>query len=148
MRACMGSAPPRSRAPAYSLPPAEQVAAAALAVLRAHHTTPSLWKLWTLTLAQLRQERQTIALKPERLRRLLVADPRFEVEVHYREEPTKRALSRCPVCRASLAISKNETIFGGTVTVGHRCTRCSYWTGVRRRVPTRYRVRLAGRSAA
>ena len=93
-----------------------------------------------------RSSDERAALKPERLRRLLVTDPRFEVEVHYREEPTKRALSRCPVCRAALATSKNETIFGGTVTVGHRCTRCSYWTGVRRRVPTRYRVRLAGRT--
>jgi len=27
---------------------------------------------------------------------------------------------------------------GGTVTLGYRCERCKYWTGLKRRVPTRY----------
>ena len=30
------------------------------------------------------------------------------------------------------------TVFGGTVTLGYRCSRCGYWTGLRKRVPTRY----------
>src|SRR3990172_7902574 len=100
MGACMAGAKGSDDAPAYSLPLTAEVAAAALAVLRDHRTTPSLTKLWALTLAALKQTDERAALKPERLRRLLVTDPRFEVEVHYREEPTKRALSRCPLSPA------------------------------------------------
>ena len=33
---------------------------------------------------------------------------------------------------------KNITIYGGTVTLGHKCKRCGYWTGKTRRIPSRY----------
>ena len=127
----------------YSVPSTHDVTAAALTVLRRHHSVTALGRLTALVLQRLRETHPNAALRPERLRRLLVADPRFEVEIHYREEPSRRALSRCPVCRSPLTSSKNLTIFGGTVTVGHTCTRCQYWTGRQRRVPMLYRIRTA-----
>ena len=33
---------------------------------------------------------------------------------------------------------KNQTIWGGEVTLEFRCRRCGYWTGKKKRVPTRY----------
>ncbi len=49
-----------------------------------------------------------------------------------------KAQVKCPVCGARLRKVRNMTVFGGTVTLGYRCDRCRYWTGLRKRVPTRY----------
>jgi uncharacterized protein with PIN domain len=61
-----------------------------------------------------------------------------ELEVRCKEVPGLRSLFRCPVCGHRLKRVKNMTVFGGSVTVGYRCPNCPYWTGMRRRVPTRY----------
>jgi DNA-directed RNA polymerase subunit RPC12/RpoP len=47
-------------------------------------------------------------------------------------------MSRCPVCNTRITPVKNETIFGGSVTLGYECSFCGYWTGMKRRVPQRY----------
>ena len=47
-------------------------------------------------------------------------------------------MTKCPVCGGQMKAMKNITIYGGTVTLGHKCKRCGYWTGKTRRVPSRY----------
>ncbi|MFQ5838703.1 MAG: hypothetical protein ACE5HJ_07970 [Thermoplasmata archaeon] len=61
-----------------------------------------------------------------------------EMEVECRETHELKSLFKCPVCNRRLRLVKNMTIFGGTVTLGYRCPHCPYWTGLKRRVPTRY----------
>lgn len=75
---------------------------------------------------------------PRRLRTLALSSPKIGVEIHYRESKEKKTGNKCPVCDHSLRYVKNKTIFNGIVTVGYECTNCSYWTGMKRRVPTRY----------
>ena len=60
------------------------------------------------------------------------------LEIHAREANEKRGLTKCPVCGERVKRLKNMTVFGGTVTLGFKCPKCGYWSGLRRRVPTRY----------
>ena len=73
-----------------------------------------------------------------RLRQIAIDSGKVDLEIHCRETIEMRSLVRCPVCAERLARVRNMTVFGGTVTLGYRCSRCGYWTGLRKRVPTRY----------
>src|SRR6266571_1125992 len=61
-----------------------------------------------------------------------------DLEINCRDTDEMRSLVKCPVCGVRLKKVRNMTVFGGTVTLGYRCERCKYWTGLKRRVPTRY----------
>jgi C4-type Zn-finger protein len=47
-------------------------------------------------------------------------------------------MTKCPVCGGSLKNVKNLTIYGGKVTIEFSCKNCGYWTGKKKRIPTRY----------
>lgn len=61
-----------------------------------------------------------------------------KVEIHARESDKKTSARDCPVCGGKTFKLKNETVYGGTVTVGYKCKTCGFWTGLKQRVPTRY----------
>jgi len=73
-----------------------------------------------------------------RLRLLAIDSGLVDLEILCRDTDEMRSLVKCPVCGARLKKVRNMTVFGGTVTLGYRCERCRYWTGLKRRVPTRY----------
>lgn len=73
-----------------------------------------------------------------RARRLAFDSDLVDMEIECRETHELRSLFKCPVCGRRLKMVKNMTIFGGTVTLGYTCPHCPYWTGIHRRVPTRY----------
>ncbi len=79
-----------------------------------------------------------------RLRQLLLDVPGIRIDVRYTERRTRRPLPYCPVCRSPLRTIRNRTLEGDRVTLGYRCTRCVYWTHLRRRVPVRYRFVRVG----
>jgi transposase-like protein len=73
-----------------------------------------------------------------RLRRIALDSGLVDIEVICRESETRKSLIKCPVCGQRLNKVKNLTVFGGTVTLGYKCTACPYWTGLRQRIPARY----------
>jgi DNA-directed RNA polymerase subunit RPC12/RpoP len=73
-----------------------------------------------------------------RLRLLAIKSGKVEVEIHSRESMKKTSMSKCPVCSSRVKRVKNLTVWGGTVTLGYQCKTCGYWTGIKRRIPTRY----------
>jgi len=73
-----------------------------------------------------------------RLRQIAIDSGRLGLEIHCRETDEKKSMVKCPVCGQRLTRVRNMTVFGGTVTLGYRCSRCGYWTGLKKRVPTRY----------
>ena len=73
-----------------------------------------------------------------RLRVLAIESGLVNLEIRCRDTPEMRSLVKCPVCGERLKKVRNMTVYGGTVTLGYRCERCKYWTGLKRRVPTRY----------
>jgi uncharacterized protein with PIN domain len=73
-----------------------------------------------------------------RLRNIAIKSGFIKLEIHSREGDPERVLTRCPVCDTSLKRVKNLTIWGGRVTIEFRCPLCGYWTGKKKRIPTRY----------
>lgn len=79
---------------------------------------------------------------PARVRALVAAAPFARVEIRARPGPREKVLHRCPVCGGKLEKVRNQTLFGGEVTLVMRCERCAYWTDKAKRVPTLYQFHL------
>lgn len=98
-------------------------------------------------MAELVSKRLANAVTPQRVRRLLIRAPFCRVEYRTRDETRRRGIYSCPICGAAVERAKNQTLFGGEVTLTLRCTECKYWTGRTRRVPTVYSFHLRGKSS-
>lgn len=135
-------------APKYRRPPADLVQSVARKALgRVGRPIRSQAALRRALLPSLTAKDPLFVLGGWRLRKVLLDAPGVRVDVRYAERPTRRPLDRCPVCRSALRPIRNRTLEGDRVTLGYRCTRCAYWTHLRRRVPVRYRffrVRVHG----
>lgn len=151
-----GAAPParghRSpRTPKFRRPPADLVRSVAQRTLaRVGRPIRSQAALRRVLLPLLSAKDPLFVLGGWRLRKILLDAPGVRVDVRYAERPTRRPLPRCPVCRSPIRPIRNRTLEGDRVILGYRCTRCSYWTHLRRRVPVRYRfvrVGIDGESA-
>lgn len=135
-------APP---APRYRRPDPDAVRRAARrALARSGRSFSSQAALRRHLLKLLREEEPLFSLGGKRMRRLLVSEPGIHLKVRYAERPSRRPLSRCPVCGSSLAAIRNRTLLEDRVTLGYRCTKCGYWTHLKRRVPVRYEFVPAG----
>ncbi len=123
----------------YSIPSDEEIVEALRYVMRRVRGVDSLTELKKLVLKQLKNMDPDYTVGHERLRRLAVRAPFIKTTIYATEGKEKRSLSgRCPVCGAKLEKTKNETVFGGTVTLGYKCKECPYWTTLKRRRPVRY----------
>lgn len=122
----------------YAIPSDKQVRAALKRVLQKAHSIPSQTLLTKLVLDELHQKKKTYGLSPQRLRIIALESSFARVEIHSREGDPKKTLSHCPVCHHQLKHVKNLTIWGGEVTIQFQCPFCGYWTGKKKRVPTRY----------
>lgn len=122
----------------FRLPPDEEVLEAALAALRARRTVRSETALLRIVRTVLHKLDPAYSVGRRRLRLICLRSGKVEVTVFTRYSDERRALSRCPVCRGQIVPIRNKTVYDGSVTLGHRCTTCGYWTGIRRRVPTLY----------
>jgi uncharacterized protein with PIN domain len=123
---------------AYRLPSKEEVEHAIAAVLRREKKLPSESRFLSLVRRELKRKDKEYTISHERLRRVALCSGLCRVIIHTREVPTRRPMARCPVCNTRVRPVKNETIYGGTVTLGYECPFCGYWTGMKRRVPQRY----------
>ena len=122
----------------YSIPKSDKVIVAIRDVLARYKVINSQKKLKALVERQLNQGGGNFRVGGTRLRMLAIHSGVAHVEVHGREMGSKEPITNCPVCGDKLKYSKNKTVFGGTVTLGYTCPTCTYWTGVKRRVPMRY----------
>jgi len=123
--------------PAYRIPNDERVKESLRRVFSTRQVVDSQRKLKGLVERDLKgQERYKVG--GPRLRLLAIDSGLVDLEILCRDTDEMRSLVKCPVCGARLKKVRNMTVFGGTVTLGYRCERCRYWTGLKRRVPTRY----------
>lgn len=123
----------------YSIPDDDEIEDALKYVMRRMKGINSLTKLRKLVLKQLKNVDGDYTVSSERLRKIAVTSPFIKTTIYTRKGKKKKKLSgKCPVCGGKLELTKNETIFGGTVTLGYKCTECPYWTTIRRRIPIRY----------
>ena len=123
--------------PSYRIPSDARVRDAIARVLSTRHFVESQRKLKHLVEKDLKGDERYRVGEP-RLRILAIKSGLVDLEIRCRDTPEMRSLIKCPVCGERLKKVRNMTVFGGTVTLGYRCDRCKYWTGLKRRVPTRY----------
>jgi hypothetical protein len=122
----------------YKIPSDDEVLRAIKNVMNNYGVVNSQTKLKELVERDLRETDNDYSVGPQRLRVLALSSDHVSVEIHCRESETKKSIGKCPVCNHRLKLTKNKTIFDGVVIIGHQCTHCPYWTGLKRRVPTRY----------
>ncbi len=123
---------------AYRKPSDTEILEAIKDALQRHGVVNSQRKMTEFVLKELRRHDSDYAVSEERVRRLAIDNGLTKVEIHARESGAKTSARDCPVCGGKTKKLRNETVYGGTVTVGYKCRTCGYWTGLKQRVPTRY----------
>ena len=121
----------------YRIPSDDRIRASLVRVFSTRHEVNSQRHLKRLVEKDLKGE-EVFRVGGPRLRQLAIDSGLVDLEIHCRETIEMRSMVKCPVCGERLQRVRNMTVFGGTVTLGYRCDRCGYWTGLRKRVPTRY----------
>jgi len=122
----------------YRIPPADTLAEAISEALKGRPMVVSQQKLTKIVLKKLKDKDPEYTATEERIRKLSIDRDLAKIEIHAREADDRSRYGRCPVCSSKMKRIQNETIFGGTVTLGYKCTKCPYWTGLKRRIPIRY----------
>lgn len=119
--------------------PSEDLLEKAIRVVMSDQTMiVSQRRLTELVVARLREKDPHFTATGERIRRVTIEKGIARVVIYTRESEERTRFGRCPVCSSKMRRLRNETVFGGSVTLGYRCTLCPYWTGLRKRVPVRY----------
>lgn len=122
----------------YKVPSEQDIIEAIQKAMTGSHIVRSQTELRALVQAELKNKDPAFSITNARLRRIALEKAGLAIEIQSRDLEDGPPLSKCPVCNAPLKATKNVTIYGGTVNLGFKCTKCPYWTGVKRRVPTRY----------
>ena len=122
----------------YHIPDDEQVVSALKKVFKKYRTVNSQNKLRRLLIQELNTKKKKFGVSESRLRNLAIKSDFVKLEIHSREGDPKKMLVKCPVCGSSLKRVKNLTIWGGKVTIEYKCPNCGYWTGKKKRIPSRY----------
>jgi len=106
--------------------------------LKKYRTVSSQHRLKELVENELKTKNDEFHVSGSRIRNLVLKSDLVRIEIHSREGDPDKILNRCPVCNNSLKRVKNQTIFGGEVTIEFRCSNCGYWTGKKKRIPILY----------
>lgn len=123
---------------AYHIPSDEKIIKAVTKVLKKYRTVSSQHRLKELVENELKTKNDEFHVSGSRIRNLVLKSDLVRIEIHSREGDPDKILNRCPVCNNSLKMVKNQTIFGGEVTIEFRCSNCGYWTGKKKRIPILY----------
>lgn len=122
----------------YHIPTEDQIKVVLENVLKKFRTVQSQNKLKKLVTKELNTKKKKFGVTGNRLRNIAINSNFVKLEIHSREGDPKKLMVKCPVCKNTLKRVKNLTIWGGEVTIEFRCNKCGYWTGKKKRIPTRY----------
>lgn len=122
----------------YHIPSDEQIIDALKSVFNKVRTVNSQYKLRKLVLKELNKKKEKYGVSSSKVRNAAIKSDFVKLEIHSREGNPKKIMTKCPVCESSLKRVKNLTIWGGEVTIEFKCSTCGYWTGKKKRIPTRY----------
>ena len=122
----------------YHIPSDDQIKVVLREVLTKYRTVQSQSQLKELTTKKLNTKKKKFGVTGSRLRKIALNSDFVKLEIHSREGSPKKPMTKCPVCINTLKRVKNLTIWGGEVTIEYRCNKCGYWTGKKKRIPSRY----------
>lgn len=122
----------------YHIASDEDIKKALKTVLKKNRSINTQTKLKKLVTEKLNKKKKKYGISPSRLRNIAINSNFATIEIHSREGDPKKSMNKCPVCGNKLKKVKNQTIWGGKVTIEFRCKNCGYWTGKKKRIPNRY----------
>jgi len=122
----------------YHIASDEQIKNALEKVLKEYRTVTSQYKLKDLVTKKIDTSKKKYAISGTRLRSIALNSDFVKLEIHSREGNPRKSMNKCPVCFHNLKKVKNQTIWGGKVTLELKCGFCGYWTGKKKRIPKRY----------
>ena len=122
----------------YRRPSDTEIVDAIKEALRRRGIVNSQRKMRELVLKELHRHDPDYSVGETRVRKLAIKNGLAVLTIRGRSSEQKTAANACPVCNGRMARTKNLTLYGGTVNMGYKCDVCGYWTGIRRRIPTRY----------
>ena len=123
----------------YQIPPEEDVIEATKKIMEERGIVNSQKKLHGLVVKELKKMAPDFKLSEERLRIIALSMDSISIDIYTREsEEESISLEECPVCYGEMKQVRNETIYGWKVTLGKVCKNCPYWTGRKKKIPTRY----------
>lgn len=122
----------------YLIPSDDQIKDALRVILKKFRVVQSQNKLKNLVKKELDTKKQKYGITGNRIRNVAINSDFIKLEIHSREGDPKKIMNKCPVCNSVLKRVKNLTIWGGKVTIEFNCPSCGYWTGKKKRMPTRY----------
>ncbi len=122
----------------YHIASDEDIESALKKVLKKNRSINTQVKLKKLVTEELNTKKKKYGISPKRLRNIAINSNFATIEIHSREGDPKKSMNKCPVCGKKLTKVKNQTIWGGKVTIEFRCKNCGYWTGKKKRIPNRY----------
>ena len=126
----------------YHIPTDEQVKKALKKIFSKHRTINSQIRLKILVEKELKTKNKNYGVSCTRLRNIAINSEYIKLDIHTRDGNPHKTMNKCPVCGNNLKNVKNLTIWGGEVTIEFRCRNCGYWTGKKKRIPTRYLFQL------
>jgi hypothetical protein len=122
----------------YHIPSDEIIKTALVNLFKKTQTVNSQKELKKLINKEIKTNKKNFSVSEKRLRILALDTDFIKIDIHSRQGDPKKILSKCPVCESPLKRVKNLTIWGGEVTIEFRCSKCGYWTGKKKQIPTRY----------
>jgi len=122
----------------YLLPSDEQIKQSLKKILNKFRVIHSQSKLTNLVKKDLNSKKKKYGLTGSRIRNIAINSDFIKLEIHSRKGDPKKLMTKCPVCKGVLKRVRNKTIWGGKVTIEFNCPSCGYWTGKKKRIPTRY----------
>ncbi len=122
----------------YRIPPTDLLEEVIREVMREHPMISTQRRLTEYVVSGLREHDEEYTASEERVRSVTIDRGIASVTIHCREGQQRSRYGECPVCSSKMLRIRNETIFGGRVTLGYKCSKCPYWTGMRKRIPARY----------
>ncbi|MDI6917786.1 MAG: hypothetical protein QMC80_08335 [Thermoplasmatales archaeon] len=123
---------------AYKIPDSKEVSKVIKDVIGREGVVGSQYKLRKIVEKELKNIDPSYSISGRRVRVLAIGSKNVSVGIHTKEGEEITTMSICPVCSSKLKSIKNKTLYNWEVTVGYRCRKCKYWTGKKRRIPTRY----------
>ncbi len=122
----------------YKIPSNNEVLEIIKEIIKKEGVVGSQYKLRKIVEKELKNIDPSYRISGKRVRMLAIKSKNVSVEIHTKEGKEIDSMSICPVCNSKLISIKNKTLYNWDITVGYRCRRCKYWTGKKKRIPTRY----------
>ncbi len=130
---------PGRKRKSYRIPSVDLVENAIRSILDEAFTIRSQTLFHRLVISKIKEmEGNGYKLSPGRLRKVAAQMEDVDLIIHCREGERASNRTICPVCGTVMMDIKNSTLYGWTVATGKACQTCSYWSGSRNRIPTRY----------